>query len=216
MLSAPPHIAGQIQDRGAARNQIRRIDRELENQTPKAYEGPEKDAAIRRSEELESQFTTGMPTQAEMRRNPAGAVDKHRKWEARNKRGILEYKNIALRLHAGDDSPDKLADASDIANIERLRPVGGSQELNMDNEQIPGRVQIGPVPGAGPAVVFSEEETALLEKKDPVLHSQIGLMNNDQRVIVKHMVTGMMEDTRNRKATGERLKKAREAKKGAA
>ena len=118
--------------------QLRGLKRQLETQAPKGYAEADKDAAITREAELRDSWTNGMPTQAEMRRNPAGAVDKNRSWDARSKAAVLEWKNIRLRLHAGGDLPNTLADSRDVANIEMFRPAVASHELNMANEQIPG------------------------------------------------------------------------------
>ena len=114
-LNAPPHIAAQIQDRGEMTRQLRSLRRNLDQQAPKPYEISEKDSAVARSEQLKAEILEGMPTQAEMRRNPAGAVDKHRKWEKHNKLKILEWKNIQLRRHAGGDL-DELPDPDLMRN----------------------------------------------------------------------------------------------------
>jgi len=137
-LSAPPHIANQIQDRPAMAKQLRNLKRQLATQAPTPIPELEKDAAIQREAVLREQWTNGMPTQAEMRRNPAGAVDKNRAWDQRNKAAVLEWKNLRLRLHAGGDIPNTLADSRDVANIEMFRPVKASHELNMVGEQIEG------------------------------------------------------------------------------
>lgn len=138
-LQAPPHISNQVQDRPAMVRQLRRLRQQLQTQAPTEYPETEKDAAVQREAALREQFTAGMPTQAEMRRNPSGAVDKNRAWSQRNKDAILEWKNIRLRLHAGGDLPNTLADARDIANIEMFRPHAASHELTMRGEQIPGK-----------------------------------------------------------------------------
>ena len=137
-LSAPPHIAGQISDRPAMYRAYQNLSRKLETQSPKPYGPQEKDKAIRRAAALEARFTAGMPTAAEMRRGPPGAVDKHMAWERRNKKAILEWKNIQQRLHVGGDAGDSYS-AVDISNVERFRPTGGGiTELSMDNAAIPG------------------------------------------------------------------------------
>ena len=182
-LNAPPHIAAQIQDRGEMTRQLRSLRRDLETQAPKPYLG-DLDSAIKRADQLREEITQGMPTEAEMRRNPVGATDKNRKWSNRNKRKVLEWKNIQLRLHAGGHL-DELEDSKDVANFERHRPEGASHELNMHGEQIPGATQFGPAPGAGLATVFSDEDKAALEKIDPEIANSLALMNNEQRASVK-------------------------------
>ena len=186
ILSAPPHIANRIEDRGQLRRNLQAVERDLKKQDPRPYESEDIDLAADRSEELKEEMLQGMPTQEEMRRNPSGAVDKHRRWEKRNKTKLTEWKNIQLRLHATDHGD--LPDATDIANFERFRPSGGSQQLNMHNEQISGRMQFGPEPGAGPSVVFSERETALLDEIAPDIFRQLGTMTNEQRQAVKNFI----------------------------
>lgn len=187
-LNAPPHVSGAIQNKGEVVRQLRALKRQLDTQAPQPYQGPELDQARARCAELEDQIRQGMPTAAEMRRNPAGAVDKHRAWEKRAKPLISEWKNIRLKLLASGAIDDALADSSDVANIERLRPQGASHELNMHNEQIPARQQYGPAPGAGPAAVMSESESALLKELDPELHGRMAMLPNEAR----HEVLGFI------------------------
>lgn len=192
LLSAPPHIANRIEDRGQLTKNLRALERDLRSQEPKPYDTNELDAAVQRSKQLKAEMVEGMPTQAEMRRNPAGAVDKHRRWEKRNKKKLAEWKNIGLRLHQTGDID--LPDATDVVNFERYRPIGGAQQLNMDNEQIQGSIQIGPTPGAGPATVFSTEETETLRAIDPEIHGRLALMSNDQRALVKQFMQNLGGD----------------------
>ncbi len=193
-LNAPTHIAAQIQDRGEMTRQLRSLRTNLEQQAPKPYEIHEKDSAVARSEQLKAEIIEGMPTQPEMRRNPAGAVDKHRKWEFRNKPKILEWKNIQLRRHAGGDL-DELPDSKDVANFEKHRPSGALHELNMHNEQISGKLQFGPAPGVIPATIFSDKETDALKAIDPEIASQLVVMNNEQRASVKAFMQNVMTPT---------------------
>ena len=139
MLQGPPHISGQIQDRPAMARTLRKLKTQLHQQAPRPYTTDEKDAAIKREGELRDQFTNGMPTHQEMRKNPAGATDKNRAWDQRNKQAVLEWKHIRLRLHAGGDIPNTVADARDVANVEMFRPRQASHEVNMANAQIPGQ-----------------------------------------------------------------------------
>lgn len=187
-LNAPPHISSQIQDPGEMRRQLKNLKSDLEKQAPKPY-GDRVDDARARSEFLKQEILKGMPTDPEMRRNPAGAVDKHRKWEQRNKGNILEWKNIQLNLHAGGDL-DELADASDVANFEKYRPLEATHELNMHNEQIPGKVQHGPY-GTDLGTIITEEEKAILQSVDPEVASSLALMNNAQRASVKSFVRNL-------------------------
>ena len=186
-LNAPPHIAAQIQDRGEMTRQLRSLRHDMETQAPKPYLG-ELDAAVKRSDQLRDEIVVGMPSHAEMRRNPVGATDLDRKWNKRNKKKVLEWKAIQLRLHAGGHL-DELEDSKDVANFERHRPTVDS--LNMHNEQIPGAIQHGPAPGAGPATVFSDADKALLQSVDPEIANSLALLDNDQRAKVKEIIAKM-------------------------
>lgn len=163
-LTAPSHVSAQIQNRGQMRRQISHIDRQLHNDAPKAYRQDEIDSAVKREQELRDKWTAGMPTQAEMRRSPAGAIDKHRSWERANKRDILEWKNIRRRLHATgliDDHPD----AREVSNIEQFRPVHASHELPMDNKLVAGKdIYLPPGPISVRNVMSDEDKQAMLER----------------------------------------------------
>ena len=189
MLSAPPHIANRIEDRGQLTKNLRALERDLQAQEPRPYAPEELDAAVSRSDQLKAEILQGMPTQEEMRRNPAGAVDKHRRWEKRNKPNISEWKNIQLRRHQTGDVD--LPDATDVANFEKFRPSGGSQQLNMHSEQIQGRIQHGPVPGVGPSVIIGDAEAEFLETVVPDISAKLALMSNDQRAMVKDFINGL-------------------------
>ena len=137
-LSATASAQNAIVDRGAMMKHHRHLTDQITHHSPKPYVENERDAAVKRAADLEEQMLVGMPTHAEMRRNPHGAVDKHRLWEERNLNRVLEWKNVRLRMHASGmiDGP---ADARDIANIETIRPTYSAQELAMRGEQIQGK-----------------------------------------------------------------------------
>jgi len=136
MLAQPQHVLQNV-DVPAAIKQRNALNAQLAELTPQPFAPDERDAALRKAAELEDSIRQGMCTAAEMRRNPPGAVDKHRSWERRKKPAIREWQRQRLRMHAtgmlGDDVPE---DATDVANVERLRPVGGSGEMNLDVAQI--------------------------------------------------------------------------------
>lgn len=230
ILSAPPHIANRVEDRGQLTRNLRAAEKDLATQAPKPYVEAELDLATKRSDELRNEMLVGMPTQEEMRRNPPGAVDKHRLWEKRNKPRLSEWKNIQLRLHQSGFG--ELPDSTDLANFERYRPSGGSQQLNMDNAQITGATQFGPKPGAGPATVLSDGERDTLREMDPELAGQVALMTNEQRAKVKSFIQNMSEpgniqqepakrkraggmSEENRRKSSERMKARWAAKKAA-
>lgn len=136
----------------------------------------------------------GIPTQAEMRRNPSGAVDKHQNWQYRNKQRMAEWKNIRLRLHASGALENVRPDATDVANFEQFRPSGGPGELNMHNEQIQGKVMFQSPPGAGPVVVLTPDVEAFLKDYDPDLLGKIGLLSNEVRATVLEKVRNIMAE----------------------
>lgn len=190
MLSAPPHIANRIEDRGQLTKNLRALEKDLHNQEPRPYGTDELDSVASRSDQLKTEILEGMPTQEEMRRNPPGSVDKHRRWENRNKAKLSEWKNIQLRMHQTGETD--LPDATDVANFERFRPTGGSQQLNMHNEQIAGRLQYGPKPGTGPSVIMGEKEADLLKEIAPDISGKLALMSNEQRGMVKNYMQTLM------------------------
>lgn len=173
-----PHI----QDKGEVYRQIRAVDKSIEMQTPKAFVGAEKDAAVRMEAQLREEWMEGMPSQEEMRKSPPGAVEKHMEWEKRNKEKLSQWKNIRLRLHATDGD---YTDGS-VANIERFRPK--TSTLLMDNAQIPGK-QIFLPPVVAQGVTFSAEQLALLAQVSPELAGSLALLSNTQRAEVKQVIT---------------------------
>jgi len=191
LMDAPSYVGG---DRAQAHKDYMRMDAQVEAQTPHAYGADEVDIALKRELVLREQFTAGMPTAAEMRRTPAGAIDKHTSWEQRNKPAILEWKNIRRRLHASgalDGFPEY---STDVANVEVYRPTGGSGELNMDNTLIPSQLHFLPPAGAGQAVVMSEDQEAFLQTMDPKLFGRMALLTNEQRKLVLSTVDEMLSE----------------------
>lgn len=187
VVEAPSWQRAAISDMSEVRRQLRAAMHQLERQTPRAYDDMTLDRAAAREAELREQILQGMPTQEEMRRNPAGAVDKHRLWEMRNKRRIDEWKNIRLRLHASG-ALDELPDARDVANLEKYRPTGGSHQLNMHNEQIPGKQIHFGVGDRGDSVVMSDQHMDLLQRIDPELAARMAVLNSDQRRALKQFL----------------------------
>ncbi len=144
-------------DKGVANGQLRRLRNQLEKQSPKEVVGKAKDAMIKENEGLLETILDGMPSQEEMRKNPPGAVGKHRSWERRVKKDLIRWKNNELRLNVGSDD-------SDICNLERHRPKKSS--LNMDNAQIPGQQYYFP-PGAIPlSNVMSDTDKATMSAEN--------------------------------------------------
>ena len=119
-----------IQDKGAVKTQLRRVQQALREQSPPKLEGAQLDKVVAHGKKLEETILEGMPSSEEMRKNPPGAVGKHMRWERKNKTAIMEWKNVQVATNQGSDDPD-------VANVERLRPA--TSTLNMQNAQIPGK-----------------------------------------------------------------------------
>lgn len=124
-LKSPSHP-----DRSTATRQLRTLNKQLDEQSPKPFSSDEIDTKVRRETQLKKEILEGMPSQEEMRKSPPGAVGKHQAWEKANKEKILEWKNLMLRINHDSTDPD-------IANFEKHRPV--SNTLNMDNAVIQGQ-----------------------------------------------------------------------------
>lgn len=114
-----PKVAPYIEDKARARKQAEALKKVLDEQAPKAYAKDEIDKAAARERELREQWTAGMPSKEDMRRNRdalhASSAMNHLRWEKENKAAILEWKEIRARLEPNSDDPD-------LCNIERYRP----------------------------------------------------------------------------------------------
>lgn len=225
-LNAPPHIRNQIQDVGAIVKEIRHIDNVLAKEAPQPIPVDQTDEAVKLEATLRETWLKGMPTQAEMRRNPPGAVDKHRKWEKLTKSSVLVWKNLRRRLHASGISDFGLADESDVSNVEKFRPRGGGGELNLNPAQIEGKIIALPPSGAGQAAVFSDADIERLKKIDPEIAASLGTLPNDTRRRILDLLRGDSEKPQKkakgkgwtperRRAQSEKMK-ARHAKEQAA
>lgn len=214
MLAAPEYIRRQLDSNGEqVARRIQAIDRVLEDQAAKPIPASEMDFAVKAEKHLREKITQGMPTQSEMRRNPAGAVDKHMAWEKRNKTDILVWKNIRRRLHASGVSDHGLQDENDVSNLEKFRPVNASHELNMHNEQIQGRQFHGLEHASGNTVVMTPEHSVVLKELNPALHEQMALLTDEQRAETLKLVDEIMDLRRREAAQEPRHKNKHEARK---
>lgn len=110
-----PLASRYIQDKAGMRKHAKNIKDTLEKHAPNPYENKnEISKAMSRLKDLKEQITTNMPSQEEMRRNRAGSVHKHMRWEKENKKKILEAKEIMARLDPKSEDPD-------LCNIEKWR-----------------------------------------------------------------------------------------------
>ncbi len=191
-----------------------RTQKQLDSQSPEPLTGKEKDQLNALEKKLRSKITHNMPTEEVMRKNPAGAVDWHTRWEKANKKAIKIWKNIRIQLNP--DSADR-----DLANIERYRPSGQTDRMRTD-AQIPGLMSYGSVteeqwpfdPPQNTALkqaerVYTEEEAA------NCVNEAIEQADNEERA--QHLVTEdepeKVETSPEQKAVlVDRLRMAREVK----
>lgn len=194
ILSAPPHISGQLQDSGGlVRKKLAENDALL-RQAAKPLLPEEIDEAVKAEKQLRESWLQGMPTKAEMRRNPPGAVDKNIAWSRNKKKDVLKWKNLRRRLHASGISEHRLADEGDISNIEMYRPDGGSGEMNMDNAQITGKDLHIPSFDNGLPTVLSDSEITKVKEIDPDIN--LAVLDNEQRAAVKEFINGLTVPSR--------------------
>lgn len=173
-----------IEDKGAVMEQLRRLDKQFEDQCPKPFVGAENDRAVARIAYLEDKIKDGMLSHEEMRKCPPGAVDRHRQWESKNLDHITEWQNLQRRLNAENDNRES-------ASIERLRPFASN--MNMDNALIPGKQFFMPPPGVGPTVVFSSAEITKLRELAPDMAPRLPVLSNEQRAELKAVLREFMD-----------------------
>lgn len=143
-----------IENKGAMRREIQKIDKQLLSQGPPMMDTATRDVLAQRERVLRDEILQGMPTQEEMRRNPPGAVHKHMSWEKANKQKILTWKNYRIALEPDSQDPD-------LANLERYRPSGMQDTSTfMVNAQIPGHFAMSPQAKANWPVELPPQGTA--------------------------------------------------------
>lgn len=125
-------------DVAEASSRMRRLKKQMQDFSPPEVGGSIKDKLYKRSQELEEQIVQGMPSAEEMRKNPAGMVGRHMRWEKKNKKSILEWKNIQQMLEPDSNDPD-------LSNFERIRPSGEMDRFRGD-AQINGYMTYGRIP----------------------------------------------------------------------
>src|SRR5258706_4691380 len=163
-------------EKGPVREQLRRLEHQLETQRPKLFEGQNMDRAVAREGELREQIRQGMLSQEEMRKSPPGAGDRHREWETANVRRITEWQNLQRCMNAGNDKRE-------VASIETFRPT--TSTMNMHNAQIEGKMFFLPPYGAEQPVTFNDDQIAVIRALNPALAEQLGTMSNEARKKVK-------------------------------
>lgn len=132
-----------VQDKGAVRTRLTNLRKQYEAQAPRPLTNPiMKDKLAAEAQKLLDEITPGMLTQEEMRKNPAGSVDKHMRWERANKKKILRWKKLQCVLNADQSDPHSWD--RDAANLERFRPSGAMDRFRTD-AQISGKMTYGNV-----------------------------------------------------------------------
>lgn len=133
-----------VQDKGAVRQRMTSLKKQYESQAPRPItDGGTKDALAKEADTLLHQILPGMLSQEEMRKNPAGSVDKHLRWERANKAKIVRWKKIQCVLNA--DGSDPHTWDRDAANLERFRPQGVQDKFRAD-AQITGQMTYRDIP----------------------------------------------------------------------
>mgnify|MGYP001589631919 CR=1 FL=1 len=230
-LSQPPWAMKDVSQEGLAslKRRLNRLEDEAEEYYPPTdLSGQTKDALYKQCEQWKAEWMEGMPTQEVMRRNPAGAVDMHMKWEKKTKNIIKKWKNGMRILEP--ENEDK-----DYTNIERFRPSGLSPETLaasfMANAQIPGNFAMSSLAKANWPLGDPKVDTPLKHaERNEIAEEMItnGFVPVEQFEALKAEIKKMQEQIsrkevktkegrswteEQKQAARERLAKAREAKK---
>ena len=125
-----------LEERGLLIRENARLKKQLKDFCPEPLNDAEKDANAIKIKELEAEFVPSMPTQEEMRRNPAHVVHNNIQWNKHYKKAVLEWKNRMLQQNHDSEDPD-------LCNIEGLRP---SRPFGLNTtSQIPGHHAMSPL-----------------------------------------------------------------------
>lgn len=199
-----------VQDKGAVRQRIGSLKRQYESQAPRPItDGGTKDKLAAEAATLLEEILPGMLSQEEMRKNPAGSVDKHIRWERANKSKIVRWKKLQCVLNA--DTSDPHTWDRDAANLERFRPQGAQDRFRTD-AQITGKMTYGAVPEEKWQQAFGSvapENSALNQAKRVADASVISAAVPP--VAVASVRQPLTEERR--RAIAENLKRGREAAK---
>ncbi len=207
-----------VQDKGAVRQRVNNLQRQYESQAPRAItDGATKDALAKEAATLLDQILPGMLSKEEMRKNPAGSVDLHLRWERANKAKIKRWKKLQCVLNADNSDPHTWD--RDAANLERYRPDGPQDKFRAD-AQITGKMTYGNVPEEKWAQTFGKvnPETSALEQAKRVAdedrlaaEASIGLTLPEPLPKVQYGRKPMSEEQK--KLVADNLRRGREAKK---
>ena len=209
-----------VQDKGAVRQRVGNLQKQYESQAPRAItDGAVKDALAKEADSLLAQILPGMLSKEEMRKNPAGSVDRHLRWERANKAKIMRWKKLRCVLNADESDPHTWD--RDAANLEVFRPDGPQDKFRAD-AQITGKMSYGNVPEERWKQAFGTvhpETSALAQAKrahapEPDGLEEIGLTLPDPiPAWVPKKPTRKPMSEEQRKIVAARLAQGREAKK---
>jgi len=192
-------------DRNEVQKRLKRLQGSLVSQSPHELPGDIKNKLYAESKQLESELTTGMLSQEEMRKNPAGSVGQHMRWERANKKKILRWKNIQQMLDPSSDDPD-------LSNFERFRPVGHMDRMRTD-AQIGGHMSYGSVPQANWDLAFQGNgptNSALQQAQRVQEEKKKRIMTPEHVEKLKQRLAEAREKKKAMLEAGEKLGKARE------
>lgn len=199
-----------------------RLKKELEKQSPPTdLTGEQKDALYKLEGELADQIRTGMVGEEDMRRNPAGAVDRNIRWLKATKGFQLTWKNVRRLLNP--DSEEK-----DLANVDMLRPrafIPGGPSIMDTTAQAVGVMSYSHIPddkwtAAGLPLVNENSPLAQVLKRDEAervkeLEAQVALLK-DKLVSKADAKAALNKQTKeNRDKARERMKEYWKNKKAA-
>jgi len=172
-----------IQDKGEVRRQLLRLRKSYNEQAPKPFANADEEGAAAKLSRrlLDEIIQDGMLSHAEMRACPPGAPDENLRWQRDNKRKVLAWKNLQLRLRPGEQ---------EAANLERYRPT--LSRLNLDNAVVPRAMHFNVENVSGQVIVLSEKEMDALRAMAPEIAESVATMSNDERALAKRLIAGFV------------------------
>lgn len=213
-VNAPPYVPG---DRSAAAGRLRALDTMIGNQMPRKIDDPMRANRVHQlsKEVLDTEIKPKLLPRAQMRRNPAGAVDYFRRTEMSKsfKRAVQAFKRAMFAL-------DPTTDDHDHANIERYRVEGGQDGVAtfMPGAQIPGNFAMTPQakenwPLGDATATTALEQVRQAEERAAGMARQIAGLRAGHVTQAAKVATRKQNLTpEQRAAIGERLGLARAAK----
>jgi hypothetical protein len=112
-----------VQNIPLVRKSLRRVEHDIETQSPPILKGMELDKEVKLEKELREEIVPNMPSQEEMRKAPSGSIGRHQRFEKKYKEKILRWKNSRRTIYRESDDPD-------IANLEQYRPTVSQHNMH--------------------------------------------------------------------------------------